>query len=50
MRKNEYVGYCFGFVIIILLIATIFSFHYNTSVEREYFQNFLEINSQIQNF
>jgi len=49
MPKNEYVECCFGLVIIILLIAAIFSFHYNSSVEKEYFENFLEIDNQIKN-
>lgn len=49
MPKNEYVGYCFGLVIIILLIAAIFSFHYNSSVEKEYFDNFIELDKQIKN-
>jgi hypothetical protein len=49
MRENEYVGYCFGLVITILLIVAIFSFNYNSSVEKEYFQNFLELDNQIKN-
>lgn len=49
MREKEYVGYCFGMVIIILLIAAIFSFNYNSSVEKEYFENFLELDNQIKN-
>jgi len=50
MRENEYVGYCFGLVITILLIVAIFSFNYNSSVEKEYFENFLELDNQIKNF
>ena len=49
MQKDEYVGYCFGLVITILLIVTIFSFNYNSSVEKEYFENFLELDNQIKN-
>lgn len=49
MQKNEYVGYCFGMIITILLIAAIFSFNYNSSVEKEYFENFLELENQIKN-
>jgi hypothetical protein len=49
MQKNEYVGYCFGLVITILIIAAIFSFNYNSSVENEYFENFLELDHQIKN-
>ena len=47
MRENEYVGYCFGLVITILLIVAIFSFNYNSSVEKEYFENFLELDNQL---
>jgi hypothetical protein len=49
MREKEYVGYCFGVVITILLIVAIFSFNYNSSVEKEYFENFLELNNQLKN-
>ena len=49
MRQSEYMGYCFGLVITILLIVTIFSFNYNSSVENEYFENFLQIDNQIKN-
>jgi hypothetical protein len=49
MRENEYVGYCFGLVIIILLIAAIFSFSYNSSVEREYFENFIQLDNELKN-
>ncbi len=49
MREKEYMGYCFGFVITILLIVAIFSFNYNTSVENEYFENFLELDSILKN-
>jgi hypothetical protein len=49
MVKNKYVEYCFGFVITILVIVLVFCFNYNTSVEREYFENFLELDSQIKN-
>jgi nicotinamide riboside transporter PnuC len=49
MREKEYVGYCFGLVITILLIVAIFSFNYNTSVENEYFENFLELDSMLKN-
>lgn len=49
MREKEYVGYCFGLVITILLIVAIFSFNYNSSVEKEYFENFLELNNQLKN-
>jgi hypothetical protein len=49
MLKSEYIEYSFGLVIIILLIALIFSSNYNTSVEREYFKNYLELDSQIKN-
>jgi hypothetical protein len=47
MQENEYVGYCFGLVITILLIAAIFSFNYNSSVEKEYFENFLVLDNQL---
>ncbi len=47
MREKEYVGYCFGLVITILLIVAIFSFNYNSSVEKEYFDNFLALDEQI---
>jgi hypothetical protein len=49
MKQSEYMGYCFGLVITILLIVAIFSFHYNSSVENEYFENFLQIDNQIKN-
>jgi len=49
MRETEYVGYCFGLIITILLIVAIFSFNYNSSVEKEYFENFLKINNEIKN-
>lgn len=49
MRQSEYMGYCFGLVITILLIVTIFSFNYNSSVEKEYFDNFLHMDNQIKN-
>jgi hypothetical protein len=49
MREKEYVGYCFGLVITILLIAAIFSFNYNSSVEKEYFENFLALDQEIKN-
>jgi hypothetical protein len=49
MREKEYVGYCFGLVITILLIVAIFSFNYNSSVEKEYFENFLELDKEINN-
>ena len=45
MRENEYAGYCFGMIISILLIVAIFN--YNTSVEKEYFENFLALDEQI---
>ncbi len=49
MREKEYVSYCFGLVITILLIAAIFSFNYNSSVEKEYFDNFLVLDQEIKN-
>jgi hypothetical protein len=49
MREKEYAGYCFGLVITILLIVAIFSFNYNTSVENEYFENFLEFDNILKN-
>jgi hypothetical protein len=49
MREKEYIGYCFGLVITILLIVTIFSFNYNTSVEKEYFENFILLDQEIKN-
>jgi nicotinamide riboside transporter PnuC len=49
MREKEYVAYCFGLVITILLIVAIFSFNYNTSVENEYFENFLEFDRMLKN-
>ena len=49
MRQTEYVGYCFGLVITILLIVAIFSFNYNSSVEKEYFNNFLQLDNEIKN-
>lgn len=50
MRETEYVGYCFGLVITILLIVAIFSFNYNSSVEKEYFNNFLQLNNELKRF
>jgi len=47
MKGTEYAGYGFGLIITILLLATIFSFSYNTAVENEYFQNALEINEHL---
>jgi len=47
MREKEYIGYCFGLVITILLIVAIFSFNYNSSVEKEYFENFLALEEEI---
>jgi hypothetical protein len=49
MRENEYAGYCFGIIITILLIAAIFSFNYNSSVEQEYFDNFVKLDNEIKN-
>jgi nicotinamide riboside transporter PnuC len=49
MREKEYIGYCFGLVITILLIVAIFSFNYNSSVEKEYFENFLALEEEINN-
>ena len=49
MRETEYVGYCFGLVITILLIVAIFSFNYNSSVEKEYFDNFLQLDNELKN-
>ena len=49
MREDEYVGYCFGLVITILLIIAIFSFNYNSSVEKEYFDNFIQLDNQLKN-
>ena len=49
MRENEYAGYCFGMIITILLIIAIFSFNYNSSVEKEYFDNFLNLDNEIKN-
>ena len=49
MRQTEYVGYCFGLVITILLIIAIFSFNYNSSVEKEYFDNFIQLDNQLKN-
>lgn len=49
MRENEYAGYCFGIIITILLIAAIFSFNYNSSVEKEYFDNFIKLDNEIKN-
>ena len=50
MRQTEYVGYCFGLIITILLIVAIFSFNYNSSVEKEYFDNFLQLDKEIRDF
>lgn len=50
MRETEYVGYCFGLVITILLIVAIFSFNYNSSVEKEYFDNFLQLDNELKTF
>jgi hypothetical protein len=50
MRETEYVGYCFGLVITILLIVAIFSFNYNSSVEKEYFNNFLQLDNELKTF
>jgi hypothetical protein len=47
MQETEYVGYCFGLIITILLIVAIFSFNYNSSVEKEYFDNFIRLNEEI---
>ena len=49
LREKEYIGYCFGLVITILLIVAIFSFNYNSSVEKEYFENFLALDEEINN-
>jgi hypothetical protein len=49
MREKEYIAYCFGLVITILLIVAIFSFNYNSSVEKEYFDNFLSLDQEIKN-
>jgi len=49
MREPEYAGYCFGMIISILLIVAIFSFNYNSSVEKEYFDNFLKLDNEIKN-
>jgi hypothetical protein len=49
MRETEYAGYCFGMIISILLIVAIFSFNYNCSVEKEYFDNFLKLDNEIKN-
>lgn len=49
MLESEYAGYCFGMIITILLIVAIFSFNYNSSVEKEYFENFLKLNNEIKN-
>ena len=49
MRETEYVGYCFGLIITILLIVAIFSFNYNSSVEKEYFDNFLKLDNELKN-
>jgi len=50
MDTTEYVGYCFGLVVTILLIAAIFSFNYNSSVENEYFANFLHLDKKLNSF
>lgn len=47
MQEKEYIGYCFGLVITILLIVAIFSFNYNSSVEKEYFENFLVLDEEV---
>ena len=47
MQETEYVGYCFGLIITILLIVAIFSFNYNSSVEKEYFDNFIRLDKEI---
>lgn len=49
MNAQHYAGYGFGVIITILLLATIFSFSYHTEVENEYFKNYLELDSQINN-
>lgn len=49
MRETEYAGYCFGLIITILLIVVIFSFSYNTSVEKEYFDNFVKLDKELKN-
>lgn len=40
-------GYGIGALIIILLIVAVFTFTYNTSVENEYFANYLELEKQL---
>ena len=47
MDAQHYAGYGFGIIITILLLAAIFSFSYNTEIENEYFQNYLELDSQL---
>lgn len=47
MNAQEYAGYGFGIVITILLLTAIFSFSYNTNIENEYFNNYLDIQQQL---
>lgn len=44
MNKLEMASYGFGLTIIILLIVAIFAFSYNSSIEKEYFSNYVKYN------
>jgi len=46
---NTNIQYIFGGVIILFVIAFIFTYFYNDDVEKEYYENFLELDNKIKN-
>jgi len=46
---NTNIQYIFGSVIILFVIAFIFTYFYNDDVEKEYYENFLALDNQIKN-
>lgn len=47
MNTSQCVGYGFGAIITILLIAAIFSFNYHSEIEQEYFTNYLKLDQEL---
>lgn len=47
MNNLNYIGYGFGLTVTILLLATIFAFNYHSSIEKEYFSNYIKLNKEI---
>lgn len=46
--NKKYIGYTFIIAIFILVIISIYSYYYNDDVEKEYFSNYIKLDSIIE--